>query len=252
MQIDWITVTAQIVNFLILVYLLKRFLYAPVMRAMDRRERRVTDRLKEAEEREREAEENAREYREKTEELERKRDEMLGEAREEAERDKRRLLDEAREEIAETRKRWQQQVSREKADFLANLRQRTGDAVQSVARKALADLADAELEAEIVRSFVDRLKSLDEEAREAFGRADGPIRVNTAFELDSGARGRLTRALHEHLAEGAEVDYGESEGLVCGIELAAGGRRLGWSLADYLDELSERVEQALAENQVRE
>lgn len=252
MQIDWITVSAQIVNFLVLVYLLKRFLYEPVMRAMDRRERRVTDRLKEAQEREREAEESARAYREKTEELESKRGEMLNEAKEEAERERHRLMDEAREEIGEVRKRWQQQVGREKADFLDDLRRRAGDAVQSVARKALADLADVELEAEVIRAFVDRLDSLDQDAREAFGVANGPIRVNTAFELDSAARGRITRALREHLAPGVEVDYGESGDLVCGIELAAGGHRLGWSLADYLDELGERVEQALAEKQASE
>jgi len=246
MQIDWITVSAQIVNFLVLVYLLKRFLYGPIMRAMQRREERITDRLKEAEERERKAEESEQEYNEKTEDLERRREKMLNEARESAERDRRRMLEEAREEVAETREQWQRQVRREKREFLDELRKRTGDAVQSVTRKALAELADAELEEEMIRSFIERLKSLDESAREALGDADGPIRVTTAFELDSGARGRLTRALHEHIAPGAEIDYRESSGLVCGIELAAGGRRLGWSLAGYLDELGERLDRTFA------
>ena len=36
---DWFTVIAQIINFLILVALLKRFLYGPIIRAMERRER---------------------------------------------------------------------------------------------------------------------------------------------------------------------------------------------------------------------
>ncbi len=48
MAIDWITVSAQIVNFLILVWLLKHFLYQPIIRAMDRREQRVSERLNEA------------------------------------------------------------------------------------------------------------------------------------------------------------------------------------------------------------
>ncbi len=49
MQIDWLTVIAQIVNFLILVWLLKRFLYQPVINAMDQREQRIAERLQKAE-----------------------------------------------------------------------------------------------------------------------------------------------------------------------------------------------------------
>ena len=45
MDVDWITVSAQIVNFLILVWLLKRFLYRPVLNAMNRREQRIHQRL---------------------------------------------------------------------------------------------------------------------------------------------------------------------------------------------------------------
>ena len=48
MQIDWFTVVAQIVNFLTLVGLLKKFLYGPIIRAMDDRERRIASRLEEA------------------------------------------------------------------------------------------------------------------------------------------------------------------------------------------------------------
>ena len=41
MQIDWLTVAAQIANFLVLVWLLQRFLYRPITEAMARREERI-------------------------------------------------------------------------------------------------------------------------------------------------------------------------------------------------------------------
>jgi F-type H+-transporting ATPase subunit b len=92
------------------------------------------------------------------------------------------------------------------------------------------------------------LESLDDDARAELGGADGDFVVRTAFELEPSVRGRLTRALHEHLAAEVDVEYERSEALYCGVELARGGRRLGWSLADYLDELgndlSQRLEQA--------
>ena len=48
MSVNWFTVAAQVVNFLILVWLLHRFLYGPIIAAMDRRERRIAERLQDA------------------------------------------------------------------------------------------------------------------------------------------------------------------------------------------------------------
>ena len=62
MLINWFTVVAQIVNFLILVFLLKYFLYDRVIRAMDQREQRIQQRLQEAEEKKQEAEQEAEAY----------------------------------------------------------------------------------------------------------------------------------------------------------------------------------------------
>ncbi|MEQ8493043.1 MAG: F0F1 ATP synthase subunit B, partial [Gammaproteobacteria bacterium] len=55
MLIDWFTVAAQAINFLVLVWLLKRYLYRPILAAVDAREARVMARLTEAQLREREA-----------------------------------------------------------------------------------------------------------------------------------------------------------------------------------------------------
>jgi F0F1-type ATP synthase, subunit b len=68
-SIDWVTVIAQTANFLVLVYLLKRFLYSPVLEAMDQREQRVKDRLEHAQQRENDAEQQAQAHEEAIEEL---------------------------------------------------------------------------------------------------------------------------------------------------------------------------------------
>lgn len=246
MAIDWITVSAQIINFLILVWLLKRFLYQPVIRAMDRREQRIAERLTEAQQREQQADEKAKDYQTKTEELQNKQDEILASAKVEAEQQKWRLLDEARDEVAETRAHWQRQAEQEKQEFLNNLRHQASGAIQAIARKALTDLADSELQEHIIHSFINRLKSLDKASRKSMSDTFEPVRITTAFELDSTARGRLTRAVHEYLIDGIEVEYAELPELLCGIELTSGGRRLSWNLAAYLEQLTGRVEEAFA------
>lgn len=246
MQIDWITVSAQIVNFLLLIWLLKRFLYEPVIRAMDRREQRIAERLNEAEQRERIADEAAGQYRDKSSELERGRDDVLAEARLTAEAESRRMLDEARASVAESRASWQRQAWQEKDEFLRLLARHAAEGIEEIARKALADLADAELEERIVHTFIERLEALDRGTRKAMAETEDAVRIASSLELDVALRGRLTRAVHEHIAEGLEVDYAQSPELVCGIEITSGGRRLSWNVAHYLDELRARLDQTLS------
>src|SRR5690606_34903035 len=75
--IDWFTVIAQIVNFLILVWLLKRFLYQPILRALDAREKRVAAELAAADEKEQEAEKERDKFRQKNDEFEQQRSVLL-------------------------------------------------------------------------------------------------------------------------------------------------------------------------------
>lgn len=246
MEIDWITVSAQIVNFLILVWLLKHFLYQPVIRAMDRREQRIAERLNDAQERESEADKQMQQFQSECQELELRRNEILDQARADAEQQKKRLLDEARAEVTETREHWLRQVSQEKEEFVGNLRHQAIDAFETLARKALAELANVELEEHIIETFLERLKTLDKNARIAMSQSNEPIRITSAFELDSTMRSRLTRAVHEHLADDKEVDYSHSPELLCGIELTSGGRRLSWNLANFTEELTARIDEAFS------
>jgi F-type H+-transporting ATPase subunit b len=249
-SIDWITVSAQIVNFLALVWLLKHFLYQPVIRAMDKREQRIAEQLEEAQRREQQAQEQQQQYQEKANEIDQQRETILYHARVEADKERRQLTDQAREEVSEKQKQWQQQAEQEKDAFLKTLRNKSADAVQAISRKALSELANTELEEQVIDSFIQRLKSLDNKSRDAIVQAvndaSEPVHIRTAFELDSGVRARITRAIHEHIAEGVDIEYGVSEQLLCGIELSAGGQRLSWSLVGYLDELGEQVKEAFA------
>jgi len=245
MQIDWLTVIAQIVNFLVLVWLLRRFLYRPVIEAMERREQRIAGRLQEADQREQAARTKAQEYESKRLQLEQTRQQRLGEAEAAAEEKRKVLLEEARKETDEKRRQWQAQLEREQQDFLKGLRKASVEAIQQIGRRTLADLANSDLEAQIAQVFLQRLKSLDDASRKALHRTQGPIRVISAFDLDAGTKGDITRAIHEQIDESVEVEYGQSTDLLCGVVLKAGGHQVGWTLADYLDGLDKRMEKVL-------
>src|SRR5271156_4365009 len=96
MPIDWFTVVAQAINFLILVWLLKRFLYKPILHAIDERERGIAARLAEAEATQAEAQQERDEFQHKNEAIDQARAALLKKAEDEAEAERQRLLEIAR------------------------------------------------------------------------------------------------------------------------------------------------------------
>lgn len=244
MQIDWITAGAQIVNFLILVYLLKRFLYRPVLDAMDRREQRIAGRLSEAAEREQAAEREAEDYRAQRRELEEQRQQMLERVESEAEDRRRELMEAARRAAEQAREQYLAEVEREKDTFVHGLRQTAVEEIVRVARAVLGELADADLEQSAVRRFIERLGEADEQTRCALANA-ASIRVATSFELGETLTSELRDALARLLDREPELTFKHTGSLLAGIELTADGHRLSWTIDAYLDRLAERVERQL-------
>ncbi len=250
MTIDWITVSAQIVNFLILVWLLKRFLYQPVIHAMNQREQRTTERLDQAQAREQQANEQIQRYQHQLRQIEQQRNEVLATAKQEATAQKKLMLDEARDEVIAQRNDWRRQANTEKEAFLGTLRQQAVNAVQAISRKALGDLANAELEDQICQTFLDRFRSLDEASCKALANTDEPVHIASAFELDGAMRSQITRLVDESLGQGIKVEYTQSPELLCGIQLVRGSQRLSWNLADYLQDLDTRIQEVFSSTRI--
>src|SRR5665213_264164 len=93
MLIDWFTVTAQAVNFLILVWLLQRFLYKPVLAAIDARESKIATQLTDAAAVKKEAQKERDDFRAQSAALEQQRGELLGKASADASIERQSLLD---------------------------------------------------------------------------------------------------------------------------------------------------------------
>lgn len=252
MHVDWFVLFAQLVNFLILLYLLKRFLYTRIIGAMNEREAKMAARFEEAARLKREAEEAARAYGEKNAALHSKAEKMLNEAREAANRRQKELMDSARREVDAIRQRWMETVLQEKAAFLDSLRQRTGKEVYATARRILAELADADIEERMVAVLSERIRSLDPQAREKIRRAledsEEGVRVHSAFPLAPEGRQRLAAAIRELSGKPeTAIVYQESPELIGGIEFLAPGHRIAWSVSDYLDRLEESFDRAFHE-----
>lgn len=251
MLIDWFTVAAQAVNFLVLVLLLRRFLYGPITQAMADRRRTIDDRLAEAERLRAEADAERERLRAETERLADEREEQERRLRDEIQAERRRLLTQARADIDELSARWRAAVQREKEGFLAELRRRSGDELIEAMRSALRDLADESLEARVVARFLDQLDELDAEQRAtllaAAQRDGGRLHLRTAFALPPALRSSIEAAVERTIGAGHELRFEVAPTLVAGIELRGGGQALAWTFDEYLESLETALADAFGE-----
>ncbi|UCE30626.1 MAG: hypothetical protein JSW68_11265 [Burkholderiales bacterium] len=245
MSIDWLTVSAQVVNFLVLVWLLKRFLYVPVTEAVARRERHIADRLEQASSRERDAAEREARYAAELQTIERTRRERLAEVERAAEHERARLLEAARHEVAEVERGWRAGLAQEQREFLVGIRDELAAAVRHATARCLAELADAALEDRAVGMLIGRLAGLDADTRRALAGADWLV-VACAFELDDERRARIERAVRAAIEPAGPVRFEHAPQLLLGIELRSPGTRVQWSAAEYLREAEQAIRDRIA------
>jgi F-type H+-transporting ATPase subunit b len=243
------TFVLQMVNFLTLVVLLRIFLYPRVVKAMDQRAKKIASHFEAAEEKEKEAAERASALEEQKKDLDDKRDGLLKAAADEAEARRRELTDKARTEVAAIRARWSEDLERQKKAFLEEMSRNTGEAVCAATRRALEDLADAELERRMVAVLAARLEGMAEdestELVEALADSGNALVVATSWEATKDDQAKITDAVHKHVSKDAKVTFDLAPELACGIELRAGGREISWTIASYVDGLNERLASAI-------
>src|ERR1017187_3617631 len=252
MLIDWFTVGAQALNFIILVWLLKRFLYKPILNAVDAREKRIAAELADADANKAEAQKERDEFQHKNQEFDQQRAALLSKATDEANAERQRLLEDARK-AADALSAKRQEALRRDADNLNQaIRRRTQQEVFAIARKALMDLATTSLEERIGEVFTRRLRTMDGKAKEGLAEvlktASEPALVRTAFDLPAAQRAAIQNALNETFSAEVHVRFETAPDLVSGVELTTNGQKIAWSIADYLASLETVVGELLKEN----
>ena len=247
MFINWFTVLAQIVNFLILVWLLRRFLYKPVLDAIEKREKRIADELKEADSKKTEAEKEQKEYQQKNREIDVQRNSLLQKASQDAEKEQQRLLEEARIKYEELKIRLEKTLQEEQEQLATEVKNQTQQEVFAIARKVLADLASRSLEEQITAVLLRKIIELNKEERLAFMTAikpeQGPLFLKSAFDIKPEQQEAIRKTLQDTFKQDFQLNFQESQNIVSGIELSANGYKLSWNINDYINTIETRLSQ---------
>lgn len=249
MLIDWFTVGAQALNFLILVWLMKRFLYKPILNAIDAREERIAKEIADAATTKTEAGKERDAFQRKNEEFDQQRAALLSEATDEAKAERERLLAEARQAADALSAKRQESLANDAHNLNQAITRRTQDEVFAIARKALTDLASTNLEERMGEVFTRRLRALNGEAKhvlaEALKTAAEPALVRSAFDLPADQRAAVQNALNETFSADIHLRFETAPDLVSGIELSSNGQKVAWSIAEYLSSLESGVGELL-------
>lgn len=213
-----------------------------------RRGARIAAELASADAKRAEARQERDEFRQKNEAFDDQRAGLLATATGEVNAERKRLLDDARAAADAVSAKRRDALKREQQSLNDEIARRTRDEVFAIARKTLTDLAGASLEARVCDVFTRRLRALDGEAKALFAKglmASGPALVRSAFELQPEQQEAIRLALGETFAVEADVRFETAPDVICGIELTANGRKVAWSIADYLGSLSQSVGELL-------
>jgi F-type H+-transporting ATPase subunit b len=245
MLINWFTVGAQVVNFLILVWLLKRLLYKPILNAIDAREKRIAAELADADAKKADARKDRDEFQGKNKAFDEERAALMAKVAIDAKAERERLLGEARWDGDALRAQQESALQKDRTRLAGEVTRVAREEVFEIARKALADLATVSLEERIGEVFTRRLRGMDAKAkatlREALRTSREPAVVTSAFDLGAVQRAAIQNALNEDFSANVPVTFEIAKDAICGIELAANGQKVAWSIADYLASLEQKV-----------
>ncbi|MCL4745261.1 MAG: F0F1 ATP synthase subunit delta [Burkholderiaceae bacterium] len=252
MLIDWFTVAAQLLNFIILVWLMKRFLYQPVLDAIAAREQKIAAQLADAAATKAEAHKQQDEFQRKNQAFDEQRAELLRQARNAAKAERERLQLEAREAADAASAQRAKTLLTEAQHLHAEIARHTQQQVFDIARRVLGDLAGVSLEQRMCEVFVQRLQALEGPALASLGAAleavsdAEPALLRSAFELPPPQHAAIHAALEELFGKPIALKFETNPELVGGFELSAQGQKLAWSISDYLGALSSGLEERLA------
>jgi len=239
MQLDWSTVVLEVLNFLVLVWLLQRFFYKPIVGVVAARQAAIEQTAKRA----REAEDKARalqtQYEARLQSWEGERAKARSALQAELQAERERALAALAQSLDEERERSRVLEQRRQAEQAARSEEQALAHAGAFVARLLGALVSPELEAKLLQLAIDELPRLTEERRaqlcEALKGAHEPITVTSAYPLTPAQQDGLSKAVEQLLGETCQCVFREDRGLLAGIRINAGSWVLNANLGEEMN-----------------
>lgn len=245
MQINWFEVFAQILNFFILLFLLNKFLFKPVMAAMEKREEEIANTVKNAEVKLAEAESLVENYEKKISEIKLQKDEILTQAKKEAESKRELLLSQYKEEVSLKKQNFENEFINEKSDFIKEFRKFLANYTIKISKKVLKPLSNSDLEDKVFEGLLNTIEKIDEDIlNEERKIKRESITVESSNELPDVQKNILNEKISSILNQeknNLNISYKINLDLIYGYKIIFNTYTINENLNFYLKDLEEEV-----------
>lgn len=249
MKINWFTVIAQIINFMVLVWLMKKFLYRPILDAVAKREENIRAQLNDAAEKEAVAAKEKEDFIHRNQTFDAQKDDLMKKAVADADTERNRLLDEARQDADALKTKLQKAVVESQEDLRESFERKVREGVFDISAKALHELASADLQTQIVNTLVGRIGQMNEsDLKKLTGDKDPKARaitVKSAFELDKEQQKAISTVLEKKASKKIVIEFITDPDAVGGVEISSEGFKLGWTIDEYIRSLEQQTDALL-------
>jgi F-type H+-transporting ATPase subunit b len=245
-DINWSTLLFQILNFGIMVFILSRVFFKPVVRILDQRSEQVTKSMQEAEDREKTAAEAQAEYEKTLAEAQEQVLVMQQRAQEDLLQTKQQVLAEAREQVQSMRANAEQDLEQARQEAISEHRRELGYLAIELSERLMRQAGGAAFQEATMQEFLGRLDRLEPETyREALQGDEVPtlqVQVVSAQALDSENQAAIETRTKKLLDREIEVRYRIDPSLIAGATMRFGGVVIDGSLSGQLQTLNERYQ----------
>jgi len=222
MTMDWWTLAFQAINFLVLAWLLQRFLYRPIVGILERRRRESEAATSLLEQAKQQAESERAGFEAKRRELAAEQDRLVQETRARLEHERTDVLAAARREAETIVATARQALEEERRQALAGLFDSSLDLATDIAARLLQQTGTESADAALFQRLADHLNELSDDHRTALlAQIDSntPVRVVTAHPLGEGSAQTLREKIAAVLGDGTRLDFETRADLLAGVEL---------------------------------
>lgn len=250
MNINWTTVFFQIINFLVIVWILKKYLFKPVLSAMDTREATIQARLEDASKAIKEAEEEKNSLKAKILKAEKERDAIIKQAEIDAEAEYKNMMQIFNNEIAKNKKNFETQMRNEREHLRGSIKELADNVILKTISNAMQDLAGMQIEEPLIENFITKLRA--KKFKELAGLKNyykkiGKIEVVSSFTIKPELQKEIKQILAELVSEkNVNVKFAENSEIICGVEVLCSPILISYGVNVYMNELKNNLDNGIS------
>ena len=243
MELNWSTFLLEIINFLVLVWILKRFLYRPILSILGKRRQNIQQSLSEATERHAQAIELEQQYKQRLDDWSLEKQQLMQALQQEIQAERTQKLEQLNSELTHEREKTIVVEQRRQVEKLAQYQHTAHQQGARFASRLLSAVASRELESRLFELFITTFDELNKERKETLHNAcensSKTMTVTSAFGLSSSQQQQLEKKLKVLCNRPVKIEYEIDPQLLAGLRLLIGSSVLGINLQDELNEFVE-------------